>query len=74
MVLKNHMEDYLIGETSNLFINSFTLSNSLEYFLFLSYTYFSRVAFNQAQQNVVVGLIPFLFISELEQLSQKSYC
>lgn len=67
------MEDNLIGETSNLFINNFTLSNSLECFLFLSYTYFCRMVFNQAQQNMV-ALIPFLFISELEMLSQKSYC
>lgn len=45
------------------------LSSSLVYFLFLSYTYFCRVSFNQAWQNFRVALIPFLFISGLEKLS-----
>lgn len=69
MVSKNQMEGNLIGDTSNFLSGVYTLSNSLECFLFLSYTYFCRVVFNQVQQNIVLGLITFL-ISELENF----YC
>lgn len=46
----------------------YILCNSLACFLFLCYTYFHNVTFNQAQEKTGVGLISFLFTSKLEKL------